>query len=400
MTQIKSKNFELLDLIEFNKQFKDLQYSFSFFHINIVSLNKNGNSLKIFIDSIVVKFDLLLLTEIRNLNLPYFHSLFSDYNFFYNKSLEIKTGGAAIYIKKNYISSVRDDLSFSSAVNTESIFIEIKHNKRNQVVGCVYRHPSSNFEPFKTEFLSIIDKVKGENKDLWIIGDFNINLLNTSVNDKYIFDFHLNNCKQLLKHPTRIQNNSATLIDHIYSLSFHPFSYYCGCIDNDFSDHKALFLLLPNFNIMKKNDRPIIRIYSQKNLDTFTKKLSEPKYDCQFQNDLIQSTNSFENEEKWNKFMQLIQHDFDHCFPLRRVSQSKIGDKIWITKELKRKCKQKCKLYKNFKLNGNLSNKNKYLLYKRMLEKEIYQAKADYYSKYLASDKNNKKLWKHIKFSK
>jgi len=391
---IEDSDCELLDINQFNNKFGNINCYFSFFHVNVVSLNKNANILRLFIESIKVNFDLILLTEIRNINLQLYSSLFTNYEYYFNKSTDIATGGAAIFVTKKYIFKRRDDLTFSSSSNAESIFIEIKHKKRNQIVGCVYRHPQGNINTFKNDFLSIVKVIRQENKDLWVMGDFNINLLNKTIANKYLFDFNLLNCKQLMKHPTRITNKSSTLIDHVYSVSFNTLSYFCGCIDNDFSDHKATFLLLSNFTCMHRNSRPLVRIFSENNLNKFSHQLTD--YSTQFQLNFIESKSCIENENKWNCFINTMQNLFENSFPLRLVSKSKIGDKNWMNNELKKKCKHKYRLYKKYKVLGTVASKTKYLTYKRTLEKEIYNAKANYYSKYLSSDFNNKKLWKHI----
>ena len=62
----------------------------------------------------------------------------------------------------------------------ESTFIEIhRQNKKNVVVGCIYRHPGMSVESFNKDFLApALNKLVTEQKPLVLLGDFNIDLLN------------------------------------------------------------------------------------------------------------------------------------------------------------------------------------------------------------------------------
>ena len=62
----------------------------------------------------------------------------------------------------------------------KSIFIEIINKKgKNTNVGCIYKHPKLAIDKFNNQFLSpMLVKVSFENKAVYLIGDFNINLLN------------------------------------------------------------------------------------------------------------------------------------------------------------------------------------------------------------------------------
>ena len=54
-------------------------------------------------------------------------------------------GGAGIYISSSLNALPGSDLNFDSDGQAESCWIEILHeNKPSIIVGCTYRHPSSN----------------------------------------------------------------------------------------------------------------------------------------------------------------------------------------------------------------------------------------------------------------
>ena len=60
----------------------------------------------------------------------------------------------------------------------ESTFIEILNkNQKNMIIGCVSKHPKHGVTDFTNNYItSLLDKLSNENKDIMIMGDFNINL--------------------------------------------------------------------------------------------------------------------------------------------------------------------------------------------------------------------------------
>ena len=61
----------------------------------------------------------------------------------------------------------------------ESLFVEIKcQNSNNIVIGSIYRRPNSNLNNFLQENENIINLLYRENKNIYLLGDFNSNLFN------------------------------------------------------------------------------------------------------------------------------------------------------------------------------------------------------------------------------
>ena len=62
----------------------------------------------------------------------------------------------------------------------ESIFIDILNPKRSNIItGCIYKHPSMNLNDFNTKYLNnLLDKISKEQKSDFLLGNFNVNLLN------------------------------------------------------------------------------------------------------------------------------------------------------------------------------------------------------------------------------
>ena len=123
-------------------------------------------------------------------------------------------GGVALYIKEALDSTFRDNLS-GPKPGYESIFVEIAGRNKKVVVGCVYRAPNYDSTSFMENFELQLQILNRENKDVNIMGDFNLNLLNYDNDDKVTFFVDLmNSCGlfSLITKPTRISRDSATLI--------------------------------------------------------------------------------------------------------------------------------------------------------------------------------------------
>jgi len=59
------------------------------------------------------------------------------------------------------------------------VFVEIVNEKgRNIVIGCIYRHPTFDLDSFNIMYSDLSEKINSENKEIVLMGDFNINLLN------------------------------------------------------------------------------------------------------------------------------------------------------------------------------------------------------------------------------
>ena len=96
-----------------------------------------------------------------------------------------------------------------------------------------------------TKFLEILSK---EQKQVFLLGDFNINLLNYNdhqpTND-FLDSLASNSFIPHILHPTRITSHSKTLIDKIFS-NYITHEIISGNITANISDHLPPFSFVPN----------------------------------------------------------------------------------------------------------------------------------------------------------
>ena len=116
------------------------------------------------------------------------------------------------------------------------------------IIGCVYKHPNHEVSNFTNNYITLLlDKLCNENKDIMIMGDFNINLI-TYNDDKNTGNFLDTMFSQsflpYITTPTRIIRNIETLINNIYYNK--PLSnIISGNLSSIISDHLIQFLIEP-----------------------------------------------------------------------------------------------------------------------------------------------------------
>ena len=156
------------------------------------------------------------------------HSFISNiemegYDPFSTPTLSLK-GGTALFVNKDYKAFERTDIKIQNNLY-ESVWIEIKNkNSKNIVCGCIYRHPNKlnqDYSEFNKYMDVTLSKLVKENKELYVCGDFNIDLLKINEVDTHLTFYTLMNAHGLLPfiiQPTRVVNNQTpSLIDNIFS---------------------------------------------------------------------------------------------------------------------------------------------------------------------------------------
>ena len=143
--------------------------------------------------------------------------------------------GLALYVHKSLENRVRrrSDLEINTI---ECTWVEITDSKTKPLlVGYVYRNPASPQE-WSHEFINTMDKVMENNKNILLLGGFNISLFKQPPAWNHIASrFGLD---QLIEEATRVMKSSATLIDHIYTNNRSPIS-DVRIVESGISDHTA-----------------------------------------------------------------------------------------------------------------------------------------------------------------
>ena len=122
---------------------------------------------------------------------------------------ESNKGGALLYISNKFNYKIRKDLTMYKKKELESVFVEIINKKgKNSIIGCIYRHPSMHVSDFIDNYTNnLFEKLSYENKDIILMGNFNINLLNIDSDkdsEEFLEQITTNYLIPLILKPTRI----------------------------------------------------------------------------------------------------------------------------------------------------------------------------------------------------
>ena len=368
---------------------------FSICHVNIRSLQKNFSQLTIlFEDTVEYNFDIIAISEVWNVPNKDLFSLDGYHLEVKCREGGLRGGGVGAYI----CSSLKYNILNHSVIFAESLWIEVYNGKDKIIVGVIYRKPNTDLEQFKNSLLSVIDTLSVDKSDVILLGDLNVNLLQTSTNgkaDELLTSIESTGLHQIITTPTRVTKHSSSLIDHIYTNASRP-EIHSGVIKTDVSDHFPVFVALKHLiTSPNKNGPPkkTIRSYRTYNAASFCGNLAEVDwkkvYGC---NDVNSAYITFYN---------LLKAVCDKHAPFRQITINKrknIPRKPWVTPGIIKSISKKCKLYKAYKAsNFNEEHATKYKKYRNVLGTVLKNSKRLYYSKLFLENKNDtSKTWKIV----
>lgn len=212
-----------------------------FLHLNIRSYYKNFDSFLVFLDSVRVKFDIIVLSEAW-LDNDKTLTLLDDYDVHFTTNTWNRNDGVVTYVRKSLGVTVRQ-VRLGECNGLQLTFTLRRHNYD---VLAVYRSPTMNCDLF----INALDDyygTKGQSKHFTriLIGDININLSdnnNDPTKELYLnmlYDKGLINC---IDKPTRVAEHSETLIDHIFTDHWDFTSTTSAVMNTSVTDHYAVAL--------------------------------------------------------------------------------------------------------------------------------------------------------------
>ena len=139
-----------------------IESSLGIIHTNLASLYKYHDDLEQILSLMKNEFQIIGITEhkIKDLT-PISNIKLAGYHEFIYTPTQTTHGGSGFYIRDSLAFKRRNDLLLTppGPGGFESIFLEIViPNKKNLIVGCIYRHPSSiiTIEDFTKNYLDPI----------------------------------------------------------------------------------------------------------------------------------------------------------------------------------------------------------------------------------------------------
>jgi hypothetical protein len=388
---------EYYNELTFNRVFTEqqtLRKKFSLMFINIRSVVKNLESLFNYLHSL--NFEFLVIGLAETWLTPVTEHLCSVPHYSYHCQNRInRTGGGVGFLVRDSSRYIpRPDLGANNE-NLECYFIELPSSTmvyEKSILGVIYRPPGTMIDEFFALVTPILEKIKSEKKKCYLMGDFNLDLMNSDAHAQtaqfldliYSFSFY-----PLVDKPTRITPHSSTLIHNIFVNSFQE--HISGLLYTDVSDHLPIFAVDSSSRGEATENRVTkYRRINEQFIEQF--KLSVAQYDW---DNLYQIVNA---EDAYNHFACVLRTLYDQHFPMVDCRGKSKPDKPWITSAIKKSIRVKNKLYKLSHRFPTVYNILKHKAYKSCLNATIVLRKKMYYRSALNDYKGNlKETWKLLK---
>jgi hypothetical protein len=234
--------------------------------LNIQSLNSKYEALKSFVRTLLsseIPLDIIVLQETWELRFPNLLIIPGFQRIAYRTRDKGRGGGVGIFVRDGLNFKERPDLENYMLKTFENIVLEIQYPGKSCIISNIYRSPNlppplsntDHVESFLNTFDNHLSKLSDLNCNTYVLLDSNINLLRlheSPLCSAYLDTALTNGFLQIISKATRIQNNKASLIDHIFSNSNLP-SYSAGTIIDDLSDHFCNFIQLGKLKAKKQN---------------------------------------------------------------------------------------------------------------------------------------------------
>ena len=373
------------------------QNAFSMIHLNIRSAPKNLSKFESYLSNISHTFKIIALTE--NWLKPHNQSLFSMSG--YKSEHRVRPsrggGGVSLLIHEDMEYFVRNDLCTQSKF-AESLFVQIDKSfigkKQDAIVGVIYRPPDTDIDVFNEYLSSLLSQMKTEKKLLYILADFNINVLNAETHgatQDFLNIMYSNALLPNITKPTRVTKKSATLIDNIFSNSLlETNQILTGILYSDITDHFPVFHIDYSVSIQKEAMIIKKRIYSEANIANFTTALNN--------HDWSHVLNDGDAQSSYSRFITDYISIYNSSFPLKAFKEGYKNRKPWLSDGIKKQIKIKNSLYRRYIKSKDPDLWSIYTRFRNKINGLLVKAEKEHYSFLMEKHKNNlKKSWNIIK---
>ena len=328
-------------------ELRPTKQSFLLFHMNIRSLSAHHDELLVLLSGLKFTFDIIDLSETKEQREKGFLSNvnLAGYNI-HSQPTKSSNGGVTMYVKSSLNYKVREDLSVTKA-EFEMICIELLNRaSKNTLCFCTYRHPNTDVQVFLDHMYNVLQKSTKERKDIFFMGDFNLNLLNYDTHSETNDFVNLMMTHYILPHilhPTRVTDHSATIIDNIFT-NTTEFNSKSGNILCEISDHFSQFIIVEKSIADYKSCSFAKCDFSSFNEGKFVDDYTSLDLDMLHKHDI-----SIDN--KFDYSYETLSNLVDKHVPSKKMTKKdiKLHSKPWITSKIVRLIRYRDRLKKKLK---------------------------------------------------
>lgn len=359
--------------------------NFNLFCLNIRSLRAHFDELVVYLNSLSISYDILVLTEVWIKSGEEHRYHLPGYNMLFQPRPDNQAGGVVIYVTSG-LDHQHTNILYPTAELINVNFSLIYHNRSVSFsLFGIYRQNKFTFKQFKNDFYNILQKSVDPTI---IVGDMNICLLKNKGSKKdYLSLISSFGFESLLNEPTRDFNNSVSCIDHLLVRNSKELKFESNVVKIDITDHYAIELSLSSikniskqFNFCKVLDRKML--HRQLSLANWTSVFNEQNVNCCVS----------------NFYKVYNQCNFNSC-TLKKLNSKNRKRSEWVTDNLIEIINRKNNLFKLFiKNRDNLEVKTRYKNCSRTVARLIKKAKLSFYSNEINKCQgDSKKYWNVIK---
>ena len=275
-------------------------------------------------------------------------------------------------------------------ISIEAVCVEVTKPKMKPFfITSIYRPPNSKVD-FMDNLENYLNELDKQNSELIISGDLNCDL---SISDlqpqsRRLMDiFQLFQLKQLIVEPTRITDDTETLLD-IIATNRPDKVKDSGVIHLGISDHSLVYLCL---KVSVSRDKP--KIVDSRNMKYYSKE--------SMNDHLYHELNNFSWEQTdpnilWEQFKNIFNSVSDVHAPIKtRKVRSTYAP--WLTTDIRHEMNQRDYLKKKEVKSKSKSLFKAYKAQRNRINKLIKSAKSNYCKREIDHNKNNpKEMWKQI----
>ena len=260
---------------------------------NIRSVPLHFTNCVSYLDTLNVHFKIIALSE-TDINSHHAIYRMPNHSIEMNHREKKKGGDTSIYIHNYLQYTVRRELRLRGDCN--SVIVEILktsiNTKCNIICGCVYRPPFMSLQLFNEHLSCVLGALQRIFVYVYIPGDFNVNtppIYNGGIARQKFINIYSSDFLSLITKPTRVTQNSSTLIDNIYC-NIPKISTSCktGILRTSISDHYVIFCISIN-ETLSSNRRCIEkRSFCEMNVFAFNNQLTNESWDFVYETECTQ----------------------------------------------------------------------------------------------------------------
>ena len=375
-----------------------IEKNFNIFHSNVNGLESKFGTLHTFLAGSTSKMDVIAITETsEQVNDGFLSNVKIEGYKLCNVATKSAKGGTALYVNEVYDSFERDDLKVQNDL-VEAVWIEIKNNKsKNIVVGCVYRHPrrlAKDFDDFNKYMDATLDKLVKERKEIYICGDFNIDLLKLNEIDNHMDFYALMTAHGLLPfitQPSRVvEGQTPSLIDNIFSTNISD-GVQSGNIFLTLSEHFSQFASVKRGSIDVKKITMYGRNMKKFSEEAFRDDVAIQQWRCDTDDPSLLTS-----DLSWR-----LNGCAERHAPTERLTPNEIKLRLkpWITPDIQKLIKVRDRLFARKKRQPSNDHVcGVYNLARNRVTREIDKSKKVHYDSYFEEHNSNlKKTWEGIR---